>query len=294
MDAAAVARWARLSALPSPWLHNEVGTRMAQRLAWIKAAPASWLDWSALRGGTGARRAVAALYKNSKQYLPVSLDYKEIDAIRKINSDRQNLWTKLTGQGLALAGPDTPVGMVWANMCLHDTHLPRTMMQQWHRQLAVDGFLMFSCLGPDTLTELRTVYARLGWPAPCHAFTDMHDWGDMLVESGFDAPVMDVERIVLSYASAERLLQDLRQFGRNLSAERAHVTRGKAWRKALVAALEAGLPRAPDGQMTLTFEVMYGHAYKPLPKVKMSASSQVSLADMKQMLGAGQPPASRR
>ena len=215
-------------------------------------------------------------------------------AIKKLDGDRQGFWARLTGQGRTPASPDTRVGMVWANMCLHDTHLPRTMMRQWHRHLDVDGFLMFSCLGPDTLTELRAVYARQGWAPPCHAFTDMHDWGDMLVECGFDAPVMDVERIVLSYATAERLLQDLRQFGRNLNVERSRITRGRHWRGQLEAALEAGLPRTPDGQMTLTFEVIYGHAFKPLPRVKVADSSAVSLADMKQMLGASQPPGSRR
>ena len=294
MDSAAVGRWAGLSTAPSPWLHDEVGTRMAQRLNWIKATPASWLDWSPLRGGAAADQLVPALYKKSKQLLPSSLSNEEMIAIKKLDGDRQGFWARLIGQGRTPASPDTRVGMVWANMCLHDTHLPRTMMRQWHRHLDVDGFLMFSCLGPDTLTELRAVYARQGWAPPCHAFTDMHDWGDMLVECGFDAPVMDVERIVLSYATAERLLQDLRQFGRNLNVERSRVTRGRHWRGQLVAALEAGLPRTPDGQMTLTFEVIYGHAFKPLPRVKVADSSTVSLADMKQMLGASQPPGSRR
>lgn len=290
MDGAAVDRWARLTCTPSPWLHDEVGTRMAQRLHWIKTPPASWLDWSPLRGGAAAGQVVAGLYKHSKHFLPPSLSSKEMEAIKKMDADRLGLWARLTGQWRTPIGPDGRVGMVWANMSLHDTQLPRTMMQRWHTHLNVDGFLMFSCLGPDSLTELRTVYNRLGWPAPCHAFTDMHDWGDMLVESGFDAPVMDVERIVLSYTSADRLLQDLRQFGRNLSAQRSRITRGRQWRSELVRALEAELPRTPDGQMTLTFEVIYGHAYKPLPRVKVASSSAVSLADMKQLLGSGQPP----
>ena len=294
MDGAAVDRWARLTCAPSPWLHDEVGTRMAQRLHWIKAPPASWLDWSPLRGGAAAGQVVAGLYKHSKHFLPPSLSSKEMEAIKKMDADRLGLWARLTGQGCTPIGLDGRVGMVWANMSLHDTHLPRTMMQRWHAHLNVDGFLMFSCLGPDSLTELRTVYARLGWPAPCHAFTDMHDWGDMLVESGFDAPVMDVERMVLSYTSADRLLQDLRQFGRNLSAQRSRITRGRQWRSNLVRALEAELPRTPDGQMTLTFEVIYGHAYKPLPRVKVASSSAVSLADLKQLLGSGQPPGGRR
>jgi malonyl-CoA O-methyltransferase len=64
-------------------------------------------------------------------------------------------------------------------------------MQRWHQALQVDGFLMFSCLGPDTLMEMRALYQALGWPQPTHAFTDMHDWGDMLLAAGFAEPVMD-------------------------------------------------------------------------------------------------------
>ena len=110
--------------------------------------------------------------------------------------------------------------MVWANMCLHNHADPLALMQQWHSHLATDGFLMFSCLGPDTLQQLRAVYAANGWPEPCHQFTDMHDWGDMLVQAGFAEPVMDMERITLTYSSPESLLQELRELGRNLHMNR--------------------------------------------------------------------------
>lgn len=43
----------------------------------------------------------------------------------------------------------------------------------------------------------------------------MHDWGDMLVHSGFAEPVMDMERITLTFATPQRLLQELRELGRN-------------------------------------------------------------------------------
>jgi malonyl-CoA O-methyltransferase len=91
--------------------------------------------------------------------------------------------------------------MLWANMQLHMAADPQALIAQWQQALEVDGFLMFSCLGPDTLRELRAVYAALGWPPPAHEFTDMHDWGDMLVASGFAEPVIDMERITLSCAS---------------------------------------------------------------------------------------------
>ena len=54
--------------------------------------------------------------------------------------------------------------LVWANMMLHAARDPAALVARWQRALAVDGFLMFSCLGPDTLRELRAAYAAMGWP----------------------------------------------------------------------------------------------------------------------------------
>src|SRR5437667_54375 len=83
---------------------------------------------------------------------------------------------------------------------------PQALLAGWHQALKVGGFLMFSCLGPDTARELREVYAQLGWPPAGHELTDMHDWGDMLVQTGFAEPVMDMERITLTYETPARLL----------------------------------------------------------------------------------------
>ena len=142
---------------------------------------------------------------------------------------------------------------------------------------------MFSCLGPDTLRELRPVYAAMGWPAPSHEFTDMHDWGDMLVHAGFGEPVMDMERITLSYSSADKLLEELRFLGRNLHPQRFASLRGRGWRTALCDALERSL-RGPDGRLHLTFEVIYGHAFKPAPKLTVASETRVPLEEMRRSL----------
>jgi malonyl-CoA O-methyltransferase len=175
--------------------------------------------------------------------------------------------------------------MLWANMHLHNALEPQTLIAQWHKAIATDGFLMFSCLGPDTLRELRGMYEKLGWPVPSHQFTDMHDWGDMLIQAGFAEPVMDMERIVLTYETPQKLLQDLRELGRNLHPDRFPTLRGKAWKAKLETALVEHLADpAEGGRLKLTFEVIYGHAMKPKPRVKLSDHSAVSLQDMRAML----------
>ncbi|MET5115579.1 SAM-dependent methyltransferase, partial [Burkholderia pseudomallei] len=80
--------------------------------------------------------------------------------------------------------------------------------------------LMFSTLGPDTLRELRAacaVAAAAAGEARAVArvidFVDMHVLGDMLVESGFEIPVMDEETLTVTYKSPDSLLGDVRRLG---------------------------------------------------------------------------------
>jgi malonyl-CoA O-methyltransferase len=143
--------------------------------------------------------------------------------------------------------------------------------------------VMFSCLGPDTAKELRALYARLGWPPAGHELTDMHDWGDMLVQTGFAEPVMDMERITLTYETPQRLLQELAELGRNFHPARFAGLRGRGWKAQLEHALVRELT-GPDGRLALTFEVIYGHALKAPPKFKVSPLSAVSVDDMRRML----------
>ena len=139
---------------------------------------------------------------------------------------------------------------------------------------------------------MRALPERLGWPAASHQFTDMHDWGDMLVGAGFAEPVMDMERIVLTWTSADAALAELRSLGRNLHPARFPALRGKAWRQALRSALPELAPAEEgEGKIALTFEVIYGHAFKPAPRVALSAESAVSLREMRTMLQRGRPGA---
>jgi malonyl-CoA O-methyltransferase len=176
--------------------------------------------------------------------------------------------------------------MVWANMALHMAADPQDLLGQWHRLLCPEGFLMFSCLGPDTIRQLRAVYQAMGWPEPAHAFTDMHDWGDMLVAAGYAEPVMDMERLTLTYASPQRLLAELRELGRNLHPQRFPGLRGRRWQQQLLQAL-VDVGGGGDGPLELTFEIIYGHALKPQPRLPVQGETVLSLDDMRRILQQG-------
>lgn len=289
LDPVAAARWAARPLPASPWLHEEVGRRMQERLDVIRLQPQAWADWAPLRGGLQAHRVLRSRYRHAPVWLVASAPGES----ERVMAQTATAWwrpSRWTGPSVHTGLPaDGGVQMVWANMLLHQVADPQQLITQWHRALAVDGFLMFSCLGPDSLRELRALHHRMGWPAPAHDFTDMHDWGDMLVQAGFAEPVMDMERITLTYETPERLLQELRELGRNFHENRFAGLRGRGWRRQWLQACNDHAARGQDGRLQLTFEVVYGHALKPARRPRVLPQSEIGLDDMRQMLSSRRP-----
>ena len=284
LDPIAVARWQRVAPLASPWLHEEVASRMRDRLQWIKLQPAAWAHWGAVRGGLSNHQQLAKKYPKAQSFVVEAELNRALEASKTIAYSWWSPARWLTKVPRFDSPAPASIDMLWANMALHEAPDPQVLLAQWHAALKVGGFLMFSCLGPDTAIELRQLYQHLGWPPAGHDLTDMHDWGDMLVAAGFAEPVMDMERITLTFDSPARLLQELRGLGRNYHPARFAGLRGRAWRAQLEQAIADTLPQGADGRLTLTFEVIYGHALKPTPKVLVSALSSVSIEDMRSML----------
>ena len=295
IDPVAAERWDRAQVRASPWLHEEVARRMQERLDWIKLQPRRWAHWAPARGGLAGHALVAKRYPQAQCYVvePSSAQVQGTRAALRLPWWSPAGWIK--DATLFESPAPGSVQMLWANMALHMAADPQALINTWHQALDVDGFLMFSCLGPDSLREIRAIYQRMGWPAPSHEFTDMHDWGDMLVAAGFAEPVLDMERIVLTFASPARLMAELRALGRNLHVARFQGLRGRAWHQQLQDELRSGPALAlsnptntvkdEKGQpISLTFEVIYGHALKPKPRLAMRAETAVSLADMRQQL----------
>jgi malonyl-CoA O-methyltransferase len=277
IDPQAAQRWQKMPAGPSPWLHEEVARRMEERLEWIKLQPKNWAHWEPVRGGLQAHGLLSRRYPDAGCFVTETQAARAEYAAKTITT---SWWhpARWTAKPTRFETPaNGAVQMLWANMALHMAADPQALIAQWHRALAVDGFVMFSCLGPDTLKELRGLYQALGWPAPSHEFTDMHDWGDMLAGAGFAEPVMDMERITLTFETPQRLLEELRGLGRNLQPQRFSGLRGRQWRDQLHQAL-SGIP------LHLTFEVIYGHAFKPKPRLDMRPETVLSLEQMRETL----------
>lgn len=285
VDPVALDRWRRrlAAAGQAPWLHVEVARRMAERLPIVRQRPDVVLDWMAAAGG-------------SAEALAGGCPQARIQPVRASGPAAQRpqppapwwsarRWRSAPAPVDAGAVTAGMAQLVWANMTLHAAADPGVEMAAWRRALAVDGFLMFSTLGPDTLKSLRALYADMGWGVPHAPFVDMHDLGDMLVRCGFAEPVMDQERVVLTWASPQALLAELRTLGSNADPARLPGLRTPRWRSRLEAALAARA--APDGRIALEFEVVYGHAFNPAPTLRVQGETRVGVDELQRMARAG-------
>lgn len=285
LDPAALRRQsARLAgAAQPPWLSVEAAQRMAERLPFIKLQPTRVLDASPALG------ASAELLRRA--YPDAEMLWHEDDAELAARADRDRApgwWGRLTGasSGRVQALPARPeVQLLWSNMALHaQADLP-ALLAQWQNSLAVGGFVMFSCLGPDSFVELRPLYERLGWGRPAPDWWDMHDIGDLVLKAGFADPVMDQQRLTLTWASPERLLADLRALGGNVAPTRFQGLRGRRWHQQLLEHLQDLRDR--EGRLVLTVELVFGHAFKAAPRLKVASETHVSVDAMRASLRQG-------
>lgn len=278
---AAVARVLRRMAAAEqpPWLHGEVARRMAERLAVVRMQPSTLIDWWGFNGASA--QLLAQAYPQTRRLVVESLP--ALRERRAVSASRWSRWRR--SKAVVLAPDDVVPGgaqLVWSNMMLHGALDPAALFARWHCALAVDGFLMFSCLGPGSLRELRDLYRRLDWPVPMADPVDMHDLGDMLVGAGFADPVMDQELLTLTWSTPKALLSELRALGGNVAPGRFAGLRTPRWRARLEEVLQS--LAGADGRLSMTFEVAYGHAFKPWPRVKVQTETSVSLSDMRTLV----------
>jgi len=234
-------------------LETEVGARMLERLDYVRVSPQRILD-----AGCGPAPQAAALGKRYPAAQLLGVDFslpmlrqaRSVGWLARLRGVRRPVAVCASLAHLPFAAGS--VQLLWSNMALHWVDEPRAALAEFHRVLAPEGLLMFSALGPDTLKELRAAAGE----ARVHRFADMHDLGDWLVAAGFSAPVMDMETLTLEYRDVTSLFSELRASGQ--TSARADRPRGLAG-KALLASL------APAGSRA-TCEVVYGHAWKGVPR----------------------------
>lgn len=249
-------------------LQREVGRRQLERLDLVRLTPRNILD---LGCGTGEQsQALLRRYPGARVH---ALDF----ALPMLGqARRRGRWRRrphcICADMEHLPLGDDSIDLLISNLAFQWAADPVRLYRECLRVLRPGGLLMFTTFGPDTLKELRAAWAEVDQTPHVSPFMDMHDLGDILVDAGYAAPVMDVERMVLTYASADDLMQDLKRIGAsNAASGRMRGLTGKARMQAMRKAYESW---RSEGLLPASYEVVYGHAWAPDDK---DAPRQVSI-----------------
>ncbi len=175
--------------------------------------------------------------------------------VRHVQADARQLPLK-TGSADMVVANLTPVWFTDPNACFAEAA----------RVLRKEGLFAFASLGPDSLVELRAAWAEADDAAHAHVlpFADMHNTGDALVRAGLRDPVLDVERLSISYDDPAGLYRDLtRTGGRNVVRQRRKTLTGRTRFRRFEDAVQA---QRSGAKIQLSVELVFGHAWGGGPR----------------------------
>jgi len=241
-------------------LQKQVREEMLSRLDLIKIAPQAILD-----AGCGTGYGSYSLQKRFKKSQVISLDLA-FGMLQKTEAQRPILHKIFGKKALVCADienlpiAEARMNLVWSNLALQWCNDLDKSFAEAMRVLQPNGLYIFSTFGPDTLKELRA--ATSNGNTHVSRFIDMHDIGDALSRAGFSAPVLDVEHYTLTYDNVKNVMLDLKAIGaHNATVGRGRGLTGKGFLSHLNTQYEQF---RVNGKLPATFEVIYGHAWKPI------------------------------
>ena len=271
------------------FLQREIGARLFERLQYIKLTPQRVLD---IGSGTGyATQRLRARYAAAEL---VALDIAPgMLNVARQKTGSQSLFKRLLGGSpdqryLCADAEALPLANECIDLALSNLALqwcdPERVATETSRVLTPRGLFMFTTFGPDTLKELRSAFKAIDDAPHVNTFPDMHDIGDILVHAGFADPVMDQEIVTLTYTDLKPLLRELKGIGaHNVLPGRSTGLMGRRRWQRMVDAYESF---RQDGRLPATYEVVYGHAWKPAfgQRKTIDGQQQIDLAEFKRML----------
>ncbi len=178
--------------------------------------------------------------------------------------------------------------LIVSNLALHWTNdLPGALLQL-RQMLKPDGLLVAAMWGGATLDELRMAWLEAesdiesGASPRVSPFADPRDLAGLLQRAGFALPVVDSDRLEVTYPDMLKLMQDLRAMGETNATvqRRKNFTR----RATMLRAAEIYQQRhaGADGRIPASFEMITLTAWAPhesQQKPLRPGSAETRLAD---------------
>jgi malonyl-CoA O-methyltransferase len=230
------------------FLQKEIANRLDAKLDVISGESNIILD---LGAGTGLlSKQLSKRFPDSQL---ICLDFAQLS----LKNNPSN--NKICADAYQLPLANNSVDMVISSLMMQWCPDLKQLFSEIHRVLKNDGLILFSTFGPDTLKELKKSWSVVDSEAHVNTFTDMHDIGDQMLGAGFQSPVMEMEKLTLTYQTVTDLLRDLKAIGAQTVNARSKSLMGKDKFKLMIKMYES---YRKDNKLPATYEVVYGHAWK--------------------------------
>jgi len=249
-------------------LQNEVCNRLLEKLDIVKLQPQMILD-----AGAGTGQAIPALFQRYKKAQLVALDLSE------------NMLQQTSRHGGLFRSPhlvcadiqqlpfaDESFDLVFSSLSMQWCNDLNAALLEVKRVLRPGGLFVFTTFGPDTLKELRQSWLSVDEANHVNQFIDMHDIGDALLHDGYAEPVMEAEVLKVTYDTVDEVMRDLKAIGANVTSRTvdtepgsgaSQVPRGLTGKETLRKVRESYERFRDDDVLPASYEVIYGHAWKP-------------------------------
>jgi malonyl-CoA O-methyltransferase len=208
--------------------------------------------------GSATGSAIPLLQKRFRGARVIAVDLSA--AMLRIVRRRRTLLSKrpaVQADARSLPFAAASVDVIFSNLMLPWVDDLDTVFAEVARVLRKDGLFAFSSLGPDSLLELREAWQAVDEGPHVKRFPDMHDVGDGLVRAGLRDPVLDVDKLTVSYRDPGVLFRDLTSAGaRNSLSGRQRGLMGRDRFRRFIDTLFV-----PAGDRSITLELVYGHCW---------------------------------
>ena len=242
-------------------LQREIESRLLERIEYQRHEPAVILD---LGCGTGsASRSLANQFQNANV---IALDWAPAMLAKAVPDEKTGSNPaagvyRLCADMHALPLAARSVDLVFSNLALQWSYDLPAIFREFRRIMKAGGMLIFTCFGPDTLSELKQAWRAVDDLPHVNDYPDMHDIGDELLAAGYREPVMDAERLTLEYPDVMSLMRELKGIGaHNVASQRLHGLTGKSRLQGMLQAYEQF---RNDDRYPASYEVIYGTAFAP-------------------------------